>query len=213
MPCDLRSGDPDADDPLRGVDWSDDRTVRAEILYALCSRGRPDWPVHAKGVQLAGVKIAGALDFESAILPVPLRLQGCFMAEPVNLDDARTRTIDLEGCRIPSLNARGLAVSGDLNLKRLRSSDGINLINGNVSGDLACTGARIENPNGAALNADRMQIGGGVFLNGSFRAQGGGPAFRRDNPRSAPLPGRFVRKCQWKCVQRRRDARRRGCVS
>ena len=36
----------------RGSCWGEERTVRAEVIYALCLGLRPGWPVHAKGVRL-----------------------------------------------------------------------------------------------------------------------------------------------------------------
>ena len=49
--------------------------VRASVLYELCVGTR--WPVHPKGVQLAGAWVHQPLDFEYATLRVPLLLGKC----------------------------------------------------------------------------------------------------------------------------------------
>ena len=71
------------DDPSEGEGWGDERTVRAEVIYALCCGTRDDWSVHAKGVRIQGAQIAGALDFENATLRYPLHLLSCFLPEPL----------------------------------------------------------------------------------------------------------------------------------
>ncbi len=50
-PADYRAGDEKADNPANGEKWGRKRTIRAEIVYALCVGTRPEWKVHPKGVQ------------------------------------------------------------------------------------------------------------------------------------------------------------------
>ena len=52
--------------------WGPERTIRAAVLRHLLVE--PDWPVHAKGVRLRGMRISGQLDLEAATLRCPLRL-------------------------------------------------------------------------------------------------------------------------------------------
>ncbi|MGH7839082.1 MAG: hypothetical protein ACREQC_14820, partial [Candidatus Binataceae bacterium] len=44
---DRNSADPAANDPANGATWGEERTIRAEIIYALVVGTNPDWPVHA----------------------------------------------------------------------------------------------------------------------------------------------------------------------
>ena len=68
--ADYRVGEKEADDPANGEKWGDERTLRAEIVYALCVGTRPEWKVHAKGVWAWGARIVGDLDFQAATLRV-----------------------------------------------------------------------------------------------------------------------------------------------
>jgi hypothetical protein len=63
---DFRTGDEEKDDPANGTGWGPERTIRAEILYALCTGARDDWPAHAKGVQLCS---PGSRDGSTSISP------------------------------------------------------------------------------------------------------------------------------------------------
>jgi len=83
-------GDEQADDPANGAEWGEDRTLRAEILYDLCVGARPEWKVHAKGVQVVGARITGSLDFQGAEIKAPLLLAFCRFDQPLILHDART---------------------------------------------------------------------------------------------------------------------------
>ena len=49
--------------------WTAERTVRAAVLVNLLVAGQ--WPVHAKGVRLRGVRISGQLDLEAVSSSLP----------------------------------------------------------------------------------------------------------------------------------------------
>ena len=59
---DLRSGDVEFDDPVRGAEWGHDRTVRAEILYDLLVA------TTSRAVVLRGARISGGLNLERRAL-------------------------------------------------------------------------------------------------------------------------------------------------
>ena len=75
--ADYRVGDKQADDPANGADWGEDRTLRAEILYDLCTGARPEWKLRAKGIRAVGARITGLLDFQGAEVNAPLILAVC----------------------------------------------------------------------------------------------------------------------------------------
>ena len=68
--------------------WGEERAVSAAVLRDLLAGEQ--WPVHAKGVRLRGVKISGFLDLEGATLRRPLSLDSCYLHsdDPVCLDHA-----------------------------------------------------------------------------------------------------------------------------
>jgi len=79
--------------------WGAERTVSAAALRDLLAGGQ--WPVHAKGVRLRGVRISGLLDLEGASLRCPLSLDCCYLDadDPVCLDHATASRVALTGCR------------------------------------------------------------------------------------------------------------------
>lgn len=126
---DRRVGEDTLDDPANAEDWGPDRTLRAEVVRALATGAREDWPVHEHGVQLAGFKIEGELDLESATLPRPLRLERCALDSQLLLAHASTRTVHLSGSILPGVDADSARVDGDLWLNdRFHSVGEVNLV-------------------------------------------------------------------------------------
>ena len=85
--------------------WGEERTVSAAVLRDLLVEGQ--WPVHAKGVRLRGVRISGLLDLEGATLRCPLSLDSCYLDadDPACLDHATASRVALTGCQLAGLTA------------------------------------------------------------------------------------------------------------
>ena len=167
------TGDKTADDPAGGADWGDKRTIRAEIIYALCLGTNPDWTVHAKGVQARGARIVDSLDFESATLLRPLALLDCFINEDLILVDAEARSLVLSGSHVPGMSADRLVTKGSVFLSDGFAAKGeVRLLGADIGGSLSCTGGSFENPDGYALTADSLKTKGNVFLRDGFTATG-----------------------------------------
>ncbi len=135
---DLRVGSRDGDDPCTGDAWGPERTVRADVLYALLTAEST-----TRAVVLRGARISGAVNLESARLDCPLILEGCRFDGPVNVRDARAETIRLSGCRLPCLHAALLETRGDLNLDRTSAAI-IDLIGARIGGQLSLEGASLS---------------------------------------------------------------------
>ena len=102
--------------------WGEERTVRAAVLRDLLVGGQ--WPVHAKGVRLRGMKISGLLDLEGATLRCPLSLDSCYLDadDPACLDHATASRVALTGCQLAGLTATALTVAQlDLSRSTLRT--------------------------------------------------------------------------------------------
>lgn len=69
--------------------WAEERTIRASVLRQLLVDQQ--WPVHARGVRLRGLRISGHLDLEAVALRCPLHLEDCYLDDPrpVVLNHAR----------------------------------------------------------------------------------------------------------------------------
>ena len=153
--------------------WADERTVRAAVLrYLLIAE---QWPVDEKGVRLRGVRISGLLDLEAAALRCPLLLDCCYLDAdaPACLDYATASRLTLTGCQLAGLTGEMLTARA-LNLSRSTLSASLRLPGADITGQLGCRGAQLTgtDSDGSALVADRMKVGGGVFLDGGFTAAG-----------------------------------------
>jgi hypothetical protein len=170
--ADFSAPDEGQNDPTQGAAWGPERTIRAAFLHWLCTDAQAAACVPPKGIRIRGARIEGPLDFEGATLLHRLSLIRCAIPEGILLTDARARRIDLSGSYIRGLHADGLAAEGDLVLSGLICAGEVRLLRARIGGNLECTGARLENPNGNALSADGMTVEGDVFLRQGFHATG-----------------------------------------
>ncbi len=110
--ADFRNGDEETDKPENADNWGDDRLIRADFLYWLCTNREASELVHAKGIEIHGAQVEGSLDFEAATLSYPLWLFDCAIPQQINLLDAQTRTISLSGGHTGPIFADGLTTQG-----------------------------------------------------------------------------------------------------
>jgi hypothetical protein len=154
--------------------WGPRRTVRAAVLRHLLVD--EEWPVHAKGVQLRGVRISGRLDLEAAALRCPLRLEDCYLANPrpVILDYATVLLLTLTGCHLAGLSGDTVIVAKDLGIKGSTLTGPLRLPDADITGQLTCRASKLTGTDndGNALAAWRVRVGGDVFLDGGFTAAG-----------------------------------------
>jgi hypothetical protein len=154
--------------------WGEERTVSAAVLRDLLVGGQ--WPVHAKGVRLRGVKISGLLDLEGATLRCPLSLDNCYLDadDPACFDHATASRVALTGCQLAGLTANMLTARQiDLSRSTLRTGP-LSLMCANIADDLLCSGARLNGTDSDrnALVAGGMKVGGSVYLDDRFTAAG-----------------------------------------
>lgn len=178
--------------------------VRASFVRFLALGGDVDHPVHESGVQLecawigedggdgeSGLDLAGCKDV------FPLSLRHCRICGDIVLNDACTRTIDLEGSVVNGgIEAKGALIRGTLYLRSLPeptseagkgfvAEGGMNLVDATIKGSLECHNAtfgprknKFGSENGTAIFASRAKILGSVFLQQTFSADG--PTVFRD---------------------------------
>jgi hypothetical protein len=154
--------------------WGEERAVSAVVLRDLLVGGQ--WPVHAKGVRLRGVKISGLLDLEGATLRCPLSLDSCYLDsdDPVRLDHATASRVALTGCQLAGLTASMLTARQiDLSHSTLRTGP-LSLMCAKITDELICSGAQLKGTDSDlnALVAGGMKVGGSVYLDDSFTAAG-----------------------------------------
>lgn len=74
---------------------------------------------------------------------------------------------------MPGLAAEQLRTAGNLELNHGFTADGeVTLLGARVGGKLSLSGARLVNPGGRALNADRLTVEQGMFCREGFTAEG-----------------------------------------
>jgi len=170
--ADFSAPDENQNDPTQWAAWGPERTIRSALLFWLCTDQQAAACIPPKGIRIRGARIEGRLDFEGTTLPHRLSLIRCAIPEGIVLTDARTRRIDLSGSYTQGLQANGLATEGALVLSGLICVGEVQLVRAHIKGQLVCRGARLENPNGNALNAAGMTVEGAVFLDEGFHATG-----------------------------------------
>ena len=154
--------------------WGEERTVRAAVLrHLLVTR---QWPLHAKGVQLRGVRIDGHLDLEGATLRCPLLLESCYLdaSEAANLKYAAASSVTLIGCRLAGFTGEMLTAKA-LTLSCSTFTGPLRLAGVSVAGSFRCSGAQLtgRDEDGYALTAAGIKVGGDVHLGDGFTAEGG----------------------------------------
>jgi hypothetical protein len=167
---DLRVGDSEVDDPARGAAWDASRTVRAELLIALLTGDRVPESGRLRSVKLRGARISGTLDLGAATIGCPLKLQDCYVDEPVNLREATAATIRMPGCHVPALIADQVQTTGDLELNYwFTASEGVSLGRARIGGQLDLSNAKLKSPSprGLALAADELTVGQSMLMIGT----------------------------------------------
>ncbi len=168
----LQTGDAQQDDPAQAEHWGPERTIRAALLFWLYTDPDAAKRVAAKGIRVQGARVVGPLDFEAAVLSLPLMLFGCAMPDGAVLRDTRAASLIFYESHIGAISADRLETKGPLFLRKCATAGEIRLLGAEIGGDLDCSGAKLRNPGGYALNADGVAAKGHVFLNNGFEADG-----------------------------------------
>lgn len=138
----------------------DNGVIRADVLRWLCLNKKASERVTAKGIRISGMWIEGYLDLSDAKLDFPIRARGCAFYGGVQLNGARTRTLDFSGCSLEWLLAHGAEVNGDVLLGNGFQIKGNIIFSGaTIAGELNCRGSRFE-----VLKAEGAKIGQSVDL-------------------------------------------------
>jgi hypothetical protein len=160
------------DDPADGESWGPQRSVDAEMLIDLlaCFADRVAHP--RSGLRLVGVKITGTLDLRHTEVTAPMSFIRCCFAQAPTLAEAQVVSLSLIGCSLPGLQARLLELRGDLACPSSTITGEVQLQDAQIGGVLDLAGAKLSNPGGRALVADRASVKGDLIACGGFTARG-----------------------------------------
>ncbi len=158
--CDLRTGDPAADDPLDGPAWPESRTVRARAVAELLLNPPPPAPGRVASLKLTGVRISGRLTLAGGVIAPYVQLDGCRFDEQVLLQEVRAGSMRLVRCLIPRLEAARLQVTGDLHLPQCLVPGGIRMTDAQIGTDLLLNQLTVRRDrHSRAVAADGLVVG------------------------------------------------------
>jgi prepilin-type processing-associated H-X9-DG protein len=109
-----------------------------------------------------GFRVAGCLDLSNARIDCPVRFEFCVFDEGVSLVEAKTRSVRIVDCELPSLDANTAFVDGHLEL--VGSCLGwLSLYRTQVSGHVELSGAELSQAGATAINADYPEVGAALY--------------------------------------------------
>jgi len=176
---DLAGEQPVDEVAMRG--WDTSRTIRAWVLRDIV-RGQLAAAPDPHGLRLRGARVDGRVDLENVTSTVSVELSSCLLDYGINAQNAQLAGLSLLSCLIrhpsePALDASRITIR-TLNSTRTQfiahTADGALCLSGAQVGELNCTGARLRNDSGPALNADNLQVDRSVLLDAGFEATGTG---------------------------------------
>ena len=165
-PVDLRTGDPDLDNPATGAQWEARRTIRADVIRSLLLGGRGLEEGTVPAVRLIGARITGSLDLVHADFSWPVYLEHCWFEKIPDLRWAAARYVDLSGSDLPGILADNIRVNGNLVISGCHINGAVRLYHSYINGDLILHGSHVDNSDSRALNLAGATITGRVSADG-----------------------------------------------
>ncbi len=154
-------------------DGSDGRVLRADRLVWLCTDRKASRLVSQRGICVRGAIIDGDLDLADARIRFPLFFRSCVFNGAIDLRNSATRTLDLAGSRVCSLDCACAEIENGLYLcDGFHAAGTVRLAGATVNGPLDCTGAALIQPGHYALEADDVDVRGPVLLANGFVGEG-----------------------------------------
>lgn len=148
-----------------------DRGVRAEVLADLLLAEYSD-PADKPGLRLTGARITGLLHLAFGEIDFPVTFQDCVFDRTPDLYQARTRFLSFAGSSLPGLIASNIQVEGNLRLTGCHVTGEVRLPSARINGNLILNGAHLDNPDGAAISAEHLDVGSNLRGQDGFRCEG-----------------------------------------
>jgi hypothetical protein len=160
--------------------------IRAEVLRALCTSARPQWPVKNR-IRMAGGRVRGHLDLSGAHLAHALHFIRCVFEDRVDLTRARAdKPVEWDGGQVDSVLADHFSSQTDLVIRNVTATGLICLQSAWVRGDVRLSGSRMSPRGGQAICGDHLRVGGALFLDGEdFHARAKSACVRRGSKTSS----------------------------
>jgi hypothetical protein len=136
----------------------DDRLVSGELIRGLCV-GADANDVDPRGLRVKSARIHGTLDLSFCTVLNPLWFEETSFAETPTLPNSRLAALALVGCKLPGLSAYGVRVEHFLSLPKSEITGPAQLYGAKVGSYIDCSGAKVANEGGQALNLDGAEVG------------------------------------------------------
>jgi hypothetical protein len=143
-----------------------ERTIRAPLLRYLILGGCGSFQLHEWGIVLHGAYIADELDLRFAQRLCALSLYCCTFDSPIAARQGSFKFLQLDGCKLPALDAHGATVKGGVSLERVDSSGEISFCGACIGGQLSLRFADLRTEDRQTFTAQDACISSGVFLDG-----------------------------------------------
>lgn len=150
-------------------DPDDPPTVRAALIAWLATRPRD--ALAGAGLRVYGVELDGALDLSGALIDHRIALVNCNL-KGVELSDAQTRTIVLDGSSCTGLGADRAEVRGSFQLRSSPMSGNrrpvitglVSFAYATVQGNVSLNGAIVDRPEKLAVRFTEATVEGSLYL-------------------------------------------------
>jgi hypothetical protein len=169
---DVRSGDPEVDDPARAGSWGVEREVRGEVVTALLLGAcKPD-PGWFPALRLRGARITGRIDLMGATIAHALVLEHCWFEEQLRFVETTTKTVRIISSRLPAFNGARMRTEGILNFYQSVIEGTLRLDRARIDGEISLRGAQIGNGAAEAIAGAGLAVDGDMECNAGFTAHG-----------------------------------------
>ena len=160
--------------------------IRERVLCFFIFGGDEEHPTRGPAIELYGAYIPREeyiIDIHFTRIPYGLIFSNCLFTGKMHLIGVECAELDLAGSRLEEgLIATGLKTTGSVFLSRdpslgnagheFYAGQEVRLSGASIGGNLDCGGGEFHNPDGDALAADRLMVGGHVLLRNDFSAEG-----------------------------------------
>ncbi|MFG1832968.1 hypothetical protein, partial [Micromonospora chersina] len=168
---DLGDGDPTAQGFDLGT-WSEDRSVRGEVIARLLLGVQDSEAGHVARVALTGARIIGELNIGGGQTEYELVLTRCWVDAPPVFTGASSGPTSFRRTRLPGLAGRDWQARGSVSLAQSKCFGETRLVGAHIGGQLTFNSATLTNPNGVALIADRLTVDQSMSCRDGFTATG-----------------------------------------
>ncbi|WP_149562988.1 oxidoreductase [Streptomyces cacaoi] len=156
---DLRTREPELDDPNGDHTWGPERSVRARVIALLLLHGPPPLLGRVASLHLTGAYVTGCLDVSGGAVEPYFELRHCRFEQEVRMPEARLHTARFVDCYLPRLEAARLTTEGDLHLPRCSIPEGIKLTDATIGTDLLLNEATVgSSRRSRAISADGLTV-------------------------------------------------------